>query len=301
MREIKISERKGKELFYVPEKCIGCGTCTNVCPSDAIVIGSVGAVARGELDKNFIEITDDCITCGLCAKACPTGALLWKVEGNVSMEEGYISTALPPTTVNENCVYCGLCESVCPQGCIDVERWFNDDGEARVEGKVNIDQECCVHCGWCAAVCPVNAIEVEKPFEGEWKWDGDTCQGCRTCVDTCPVSALFTPGREVGEIVDNIAHRPDVCIYCGACAVSCPVGAIDVVKTAVVPHIDKYSAIEKKILNVSPPTPLLTSVLKTDEDACLGCNNCVIVCPVNALSSPELASAHLYEEKRRTC
>ncbi|MHC1625524.1 MAG: 4Fe-4S dicluster domain-containing protein, partial [Methermicoccaceae archaeon] len=170
-----------------------------------------------------------------------------------------------------------------------------DDGEARVEGKVNIDQECCVHCGWCAAVCPVNAIEVEKPFEGEWKWDGDTCQGCRTCVDTCPVSALFTPGREVGEIVDNIAHRPDVCIYCGACAVSCPVGAIDVVKTAVVPHIDKYSAIEKKILNVSPPTPLLTSVLKTDEDACLGCNNCVIVCPVNALSSPELASAHLYE------
>jgi 4Fe-4S ferredoxin len=39
----------------------------------------------------------------------------------------------------------------------------------------------------------------------------------------------------------------------------------------------------------------LTSILKTDQDACLGCGNCVIVCPVNALSDPYLAAGHLNE------
>ncbi len=32
---------------YLPENCIGCGTCVAACPKGALVIGSVGAVARG--------------------------------------------------------------------------------------------------------------------------------------------------------------------------------------------------------------------------------------------------------------
>ena len=83
------------------------------------------------------------------------------------------------------------------------------------------------------------------------------------------------------------------CIYCGACAVSCPVNAIDVRKTAILPNVEKKSVLEKKVLEVPVPDATLRTCLETDENACLGCGNCVIVCPVNALYSRELAAGYL--------
>jgi len=52
---------------------------------------------------------------------------------------------------------------------------------------------------------------------------------------------------------------------------------------------------EKKLVDVLPQRPTLTSVIRTDEDACLGCGNCVIACPVNALSDSHLAAGQLHE------
>jgi ferredoxin len=46
------------------EKCTGCGTCFDVCPTDAIKI------ANGKA-----EITMECIDCGACPRVCPEGAI----------------------------------------------------------------------------------------------------------------------------------------------------------------------------------------------------------------------------------
>ena len=46
------------------EKCTGCGTCTDVCPTEAIVIRDGKAV-----------ITMDCIDCGACPRVCSEGAI----------------------------------------------------------------------------------------------------------------------------------------------------------------------------------------------------------------------------------
>ena len=46
------------------EKCVGCGTCQDVCPSGAI---SVKEIARVDPKR--------CIGCGGCVEQCPTGAL----------------------------------------------------------------------------------------------------------------------------------------------------------------------------------------------------------------------------------
>ena len=291
------SEKKDRQLVYKPEKCIGCGTCVQACPKGVLAVGAVGAIARGLLDADFLEMkeSEDCIVCGICAKVCPTGALELKQEGKPLTDMSYISRAMKPTSVNESCVHCGLCEDICPRGCIEVTREISMDGSLKLVGKTLIDAECCIHCGWCAAVCPVNAISVEKPFEGRWTRDENTCQTCHTCVEVCPANAIFNKNAKPGERVEKISHRPDACIYCGACAVACPVNAIDVRKTAILPEMEKKGPIEKKLLEIPAPEALLRTRLETDEAACLGCGNCVIVCPVNALDNRELAAGYLYD------
>ncbi len=296
MREVVLDSKEDKSQVYLPEKCIGCGTCVMACPKDSLIIGSVGAVARGLIDKDFIEKKKgECNLCAICAKVCPTGALEIRVAGKPIKDDSYLSGAIKPTVVNDKCVHCGLCVDVCPQECIKIDDLgLAQDGSLKVVGKTRIDIQECVHCGWCASICPVGAISFEKPFKGEFSRNEAVCQACRTCVDTCPAGALFNKEWKQGQIVEKVTHRKDACIYCGACAQACPVGAINVNKSGIVPEMKKKQVFEKMISGPAP-RPTLTSTLKTDQKACLGCGNCVIVCPVNALSDPYLAAGHLNE------
>lgn len=297
MREVLLESRDDKQHVYLPERCIGCGSCVQICPHGVLVIGSVGAVARGLIDKDFIEKkrSGACVLCALCARICPTGALEVRTAGKAEKDGSYLSVALQPTTVNERCVHCGLCVDVCPQSCIEIkDRYLAEDGSLRVEGKTVINLERCVHCGWCAQVCPAGAITLQKPFAGQFSRDDGVCQACRTCIHTCPANALFNKEGKPGEIVEKVSHRKDACIYCGACEQACPVAAITVLKSTIIPEMKGKKAFEKK-LSAPAARPTLTSILKTDGHACLGCGNCVIACPVNALSDPYLAAGHLNE------
>ena len=296
MNELLFQTKDDKQLVYIPEKCIGCGTCILTCTKEALVIGLSGAVARKLIDKNFLEnVPDTCIVCGLCARVCPTGALEMRVAGEPVKDDTYLCGAIKPTTVSDDCVHCGICAEVCPQDVITANRRLANDSSTGVIGETIIDNEGCIHCGWCEAVCPVGAITVEKPFAGVWQINEDLCQTCLTCVDVCPCGAIFSRKWGPGERVEKVTQRPNACIYCGACAISCPVDAITVTKSAILPDMAKKKPFEKKLLGVSAPRPVRASILVTDDDLCLGCGNCVIVCPVNALSDPYLASGHLNE------
>jgi 4Fe-4S ferredoxin len=300
MREVILDSKEDRTHVYLPERCIGCGTCVQVCPKGELVIGSVGAVARGLINKDYIEKRHEaCVFCGLCARVCPTGALEVRLAGATEKDDSYLHVALKQTQVSEKCVHCGMCAEVCPMGCIEIkDRKLSEDGSLRMEGSTIIDHNRCIHCGWCALMCPSGAISFEKPFAGEFFRDDNVCQACRTCVHTCPANALFNKEWDQGEIVEKVTHRKDACIYCGACAQACPVRAITVRKTAIIPEMKGKRAFLKKLSDLAP-WPTLTSLLKTDEDACLGCGNCVIACPVNSLSDPYLAAGHLNELDRK--
>lgn len=51
-------------------KCVGCGTCTRVCPMDIDVMDYIALIKRGNL-KKAAEKSFDCVMCGLCASRCP--------------------------------------------------------------------------------------------------------------------------------------------------------------------------------------------------------------------------------------
>jgi pyruvate formate lyase activating enzyme len=52
------------QKMYSKDKCIGCGTCVEVCPTNAITLTPNGIVTDLEL----------CRLCGKCAEVCPTKA-----------------------------------------------------------------------------------------------------------------------------------------------------------------------------------------------------------------------------------
>jgi len=63
------------DIFYYETKCIGCGTCIDVCPEDAI-----------EIDGSISIERKVCTGCGLCSDNCPSDALQNTLR-NITSEE----------------------------------------------------------------------------------------------------------------------------------------------------------------------------------------------------------------------
>ena len=53
-----------KQILYIPNKCIHCGSCIEICPEHHIVMGN---------QMEFLR--EGCIACGRCAEECPSMAL----------------------------------------------------------------------------------------------------------------------------------------------------------------------------------------------------------------------------------
>jgi formate hydrogenlyase subunit 6/NADH:ubiquinone oxidoreductase subunit I len=62
------------ELFPEITKCVGCGACAKVCPSNLRPIDYIAAALRGDWER-AAELSFDCVMCGLCASRC-TGELV---------------------------------------------------------------------------------------------------------------------------------------------------------------------------------------------------------------------------------
>ncbi len=58
----------------INESCFYCGTCVDVCPTNALELSDTESV---EIDgAKCMEYTCQRWRCGLCAKVCPVGAIL---------------------------------------------------------------------------------------------------------------------------------------------------------------------------------------------------------------------------------
>ncbi|MGL6299020.1 MAG: 4Fe-4S binding protein, partial [Methanobacteriaceae archaeon] len=213
----KLAERTGKEersLSYKGEKCLGCGICSDTCPTSALKLGPILPIARGLLKVNPITIDNEkCVLCGLCSVACPFDVLDLNIKGqNIKEMKEYPKWECGAKINEETCIYCGNCYKSCPNEAIYLYRTL-PKVENLVKGEAEIDEDMCIYCSMCEDICPAHAITITttqlvKQSMGDKK-----------------------SNKNPMNISKSIEIDKSKCIYCGICKKICPEEAIKVACT----------------------------------------------------------------------
>ncbi|ACX72349.1 4Fe-4S ferredoxin iron-sulfur binding domain protein [Methanocaldococcus vulcanius M7] len=130
-----------REIIVKEDKCIGCGKCREVCPTNAITYNN----------KLHIVINrEKCVFCGKCKEVCPTNAIVIirlrceiKEDAKIIEVDKYEFIEY----LSERCASCLVCLKNCPFHAIEE---YGD--------KIRIDINKCELCGKCEEICPLNAI-----------------------------------------------------------------------------------------------------------------------------------------------
>ncbi len=304
----QLSDRSLKTLDYDYKRCIGCGLCVDICPTQALETGPLKEIATGLDAPAIILDLEKCTFCSMCVNFCPVNALSMEYEGDFPEDELY-----PRYTsfirMNDNCLPCSLCEAACPEEAIEVEYTFPKKEELSpfkegAQGEIEIDTDKCNLCGVCAAFCDAFILlEAEPspdamiPFE-QLLVDEDRCDYCMLCQDLCPEDAISVKGErpcEAPELSGNIKVKEDKCTLCGWCRAICPYDAVDLKK----PFEGEISLIKNNVdrcdpqgchacFNVCPShlwyVPQSGAKIAMKEDLCTYCGACVNVCPDDVMS-----------------
>lgn len=177
------------ELILNREKCTGCGTCSRVCPKEAVQRGPIAATKRFPRTVDIIpEVYDPkkCVFCGTCVYMCPFGALTLKKDGKeIPLKE------LPL-----------LVQEAVPKLDIEFKEVTDNEGITKTvrkycEAEISVvDEECAGGCQSCAIVCPSGAISIPEKSDKGWERtpnvivDADKCIACGACDNACPTGAI---------------------------------------------------------------------------------------------------------------
>jgi len=162
-------------------KCVKCGECMKVCPTNVIQPAIFEADLQGLWTPVMVNRIGYCeYNCVLCGKVCPTGAIrnfsLAEKLGRPPHEKPIrLGTAFVdrgrclPWAMNTPCI---VCEEMCPVSpkAIYIERAevVNSSGRRLVVQRPVVDPARCIGCGLCENKCPVydmRAIRVSSVGE----------------------------------------------------------------------------------------------------------------------------------------
>ncbi|WP_342304768.1 4Fe-4S binding protein [Methanolobus sp. ZRKC5] len=303
----QISNQSVKFLDYDYKRCVGCGICVGLCPTQALELGPMQEISTGLDAPPVMMELDKCTFCSMCANFCPVHAFKMTEEGDFPDNDEF-PTYDSYVRMNEKCLPCALCKAACPEDAIDVEFTFLKKEDIApfkedVEGEIEIDTDKCNFCGLCAEFCEAFLL-VEKettptdpqPFD-LLLVDEDKCDYCVLCQDLCPENAIKVTGERRGKAPDIegiVTVDDDKCTRCTWCQVVCPYEAVDLKKqfegelALIEVNVDKCDPQGcHGCFNVCPShlwyVPEDGTKIAIKEDYCTYCGACVNACPKDVM------------------
>lgn len=220
------------------DDCIGCGTCSEICPTEAITMVAMGDREIADGKTNELPMLDygRCSFCGLCIDICTTESL--------RMTKQYIYTTTDVNTFLFIPDELGISNTYYPNGysrdkhseLLDLERYdieevpHKDRNRSFIELIKGFSKEMafaeasrCVECGICTFTCPasmnipeyINSIYDDKLDEGlELLYRTNPLPNVcgRICTHNCEtVCVLSNRGESISirwlkrYIIDNIS------------------------------------------------------------------------------------------------
>jgi MauM/NapG family ferredoxin protein len=144
-------------------RCIRCGECMKVCPTNAIHPASLESGFEGLWTPRMLTSLGYCdYECNLCSQVCPTHAIR-QIEvaekQKIKIGLAYIDRSrCLPWAYSKTCI---VCEEHCPTPKKAI--WFeevevrNIQGEKLTVKQPRVDPELCIGCGICEVKCPEKA------------------------------------------------------------------------------------------------------------------------------------------------
>ncbi len=142
-------------------KCVKCGECMKVCPTNGLQPTLSEAGAEGIWTPVLVPRVGYCeYYCSLCTQVCPTGAIEeLTIEEKIPVKIGSAwvkKHRCLPYALGEPCT---VCEEVCPTSpkaitLVETD-FYLQDGTIFVEWAPLVDMDLCIGCGICETRCPV--------------------------------------------------------------------------------------------------------------------------------------------------
>ncbi len=134
-------------------RCIRCGQCMKVCPTNALQPTWFASGVEGMFSPIIVSRTGPCEPeCNACGKVCPTGAIM-----NLPLLEKQQAKVGTAIVKPELCLAwaegrsCVVCQEVCPFGALSLQ----PHASTKVPSPV-VNAKRCFGCGFCEKHCPVH-------------------------------------------------------------------------------------------------------------------------------------------------
>lgn len=258
--ETTFSEPKRENIPNInPNLCIGCGGCVKACKTGSIHLESTG-------DENAHSVIDEdtCIRCGYCFRGCPTDAIKYGVIQPKTVQAG------KSIVINENdCIGCMTCKRVCPsKGAINV---------GNVSKLPYIDPSYCARCEECMNICPASAIKYNSRKKAVSNFSKIRSMDLASEILKNETNELSNNIGKLNPILVNKLNKLSSSVN----EKEAEFDITDSINQAIYSLLDHDIEVYKlnNILNKLKPL----RKIHVDEDECIGCGECISVCPVDCI------------------